>query len=327
MSEANAPAAPAVEGGGDEGGYTDLDSLSTDYVPAEDRPAEAEEPAGDRAETPEGEQSADPKTKPEPEKAEGEESEGEEKSVAGDDQDIEVKVDGEVKKMTLRELKQFYSRNASENLNRKINEKQKQLEQTHAKFNGLVDNLRKDPNQVVDFIRRLGHDPEKLAVSFLEERLQYQKMDPEQRRAYEERQELAKLKQEREEYMRRAQAQRKQQEVQDVQAQMHADWSREIQALGIEPTPDNIRTAAVLAQKILDEEGQIRPSHAPRVAKMLADFIGQYRQPEPPPKKEVAPKVTPDRDKSGKFQSRRRESKQDSGLLEDLMDEFGYESI
>lgn len=327
MSEAGAPAAPAVEGGG-EAGYTDLDSLSTDYVPAEDRPAEpaeAAEPAGDRAETPEGEQSADPKTKPEPKKAEGEESE--EASATGDDQDIEVKVDGQVKKMTLRELKQFYSRNASENLKKVADQKQRELAETHAKFNGLVDNLRKDPGQVVEFIRRLGHDPEQLAVAFLEERLQYQKMSPEERRAYEERQELAQLKREREEYMRRAQEQRAQQEAQSIRQQMQADWSREMQSLGIEPTPDNIRTAAVLAQKILDEEGQIRPSHAPVIAKMLADFIGQHRQPEPPPKKEVAPKVTPDRDKSGRFQSRRQEAGQDSGLLEDLMETFGYESL
>lgn len=276
-------------------GPMDLDSFDTSYTPPEEggeiegfveetppkRESRPEETADPKTETVEREKRAKAKEsqdrgdrqkaapKAEPREDAEEEGDREEQPAVR----LKVKVKGAEEEVTQEDLIKFYQRHRD--IEKVVSRKDLELKQQQQTYKQFIDSLQQDPRKFWKVAERLGHDPEQLATELLEQRIRLAKMTPEQREAMQAKEELEALRAREQQRQIRERELRLQQETADIQRQMVSDWSRELQHLGIEPTPDNLRTAAVLAQQIQDTEGEIRPSHAKRIAEMVQQFYGR----------------------------------------------------
>ena len=186
-----------------------------------------------------------------------------------------VKVDGEELEVDENELKRSYAhaKAAAKRMEeaaelRKSYQRQIQIAEGFEKW---IDNVKNNPEAVFQLLEQLGVDPDEAAMRRAAERLKYEYMDEDQRRAYDNERELRRYK---EMEQRQAELQRQQAEqayLAKAREAVEDEFVQFFTEAGVKPTPELLERVALLKYNAALEGKRITMADAYNRAKASLD--------------------------------------------------------
>lgn len=145
---------------------------------------------------------------------------------------FEIKVDGKVQKVTLDELKKGYSLEAAA---RKRMEEASNFKKENDYLRNVLKSAKEDPSKFMELGRALGVDVDELAIQIALKKAKYEMMQPHERELHDAKEEVEKLRKEREKHENQSKKQQYEQHYNSAATDLHDQIASQCKALGLNP--------------------------------------------------------------------------------------------
>lgn len=145
---------------------------------------------------------------------------------------FEIKIDGKVQKVTLDELKKGYSLEAAA---RRKMEDASNFKKENDYLRNVLKSAKEDPSKFMELGRALGVDVDELAIQIALKKAKYEMMQPHERELHDAKEEVEKLRKEREKHQDQSKKQQYEQHYNNAATDLHDQISAQCKALGLNP--------------------------------------------------------------------------------------------
>jgi hypothetical protein len=188
---------------------------------------------------------------------------------------FKVKVDGEELEVDENELKRSYAhaKAAAKRMEeaaemRKSYQRQIQIAEGFEKW---IDNVKSNPEALFSLAEQLGLDVDDIAMKRAAERLKYEYMDENQRRAYDNERELSRYKQLEQQQQEKQRQEAEQQYLAKTRESVESEFVQFFTEQGIKPTPEILERIALLKYNAAVQGKRISVADAYKHAKASSD--------------------------------------------------------
>lgn len=191
------------------------------------------------------------------------------KDTSSDKPKYKVKVDGQELEVDQDELLKGYQTNKSATkrsqeaaaLRKETDALRAEIEQDKKQLAGFFSNIKGNPDQIFDMLQQLGHDPDEIAMRRAYKKVEYERMNPEQREAHDAKKKLQEYElsiKERDDKLKKYEQSAEEQKNQEISARFEQEIEDDVLAV------------------VAEAKANIKPKVVARIAEIYEDYLNKY---------------------------------------------------